>query len=284
MTLDFDPSRAGSAPRDAATVLLVRDDAARGLEVFCVQRSQASSFMGGAVVFPGGKVDAGDADPAWLERALFPESLPAGFSHPLVVAACRETLEEAALLSAAPPVDDAEARAAQSRSAGGFAAIFDGGRRLDARGFVPFARWITPVAESRRFDARFFLAVAPPGQLGAHDTRETIRSFWARPADVLADFARGDVTLFPPTHRTLEILASCKDSAAATAYARGACLDPICPKLVPQAGDGGEGDTMALVLPGDPEHDVGSARCPGRSRFVLRAGKWLPEDAPGRAG
>ncbi|MBL8610241.1 MAG: hypothetical protein JNL38_23090 [Myxococcales bacterium] len=274
MTLDFDPTKAGSAPRDAATVLLVRDGGASGLEVFCVQRSQASSFMGGAVVFPGGKVDDADADPAWVERALFPESLPEGFARPLVVAACRETLEEAALLSAAPPVGDAEARDAQSQSASGFAALFGGGRRLDARGFVPFARWITPVAESRRFDARFFLAVAPAGQTGAHDTRETVRSFWARPADVLAEFERGEVTLFPPTHRTLEILASCSNAAAAIAYAEGACLDPICPRLVPQ------GDTMALVLPGDPEHDVGAPRCPGRSRFVLRAGKWLPEGAP----
>jgi len=274
MSLDFDMEREATPPVDAATVILVKDDAERGLLVFCVQRSQASSFMGGAVVFPGGKVDPGDADPAWDARADFPPALPEAFPRPLVVAACRETLEEAALLHATPPADDAAARAGQAAAKDGFASLFAGGRRLDARAFVPFARWITPVAERRRFDARFFLAVAPEGQTGAHDTHETIRSFWARPADVLADYLRGEVTLFPPTHRTLEILASCKDSAAALAYARGACLDPVCPRLVKQ------GETMALVLPGDREHDVREPRCPGESRYVLRDGKWLPEPAP----
>jgi 8-oxo-dGTP pyrophosphatase MutT (NUDIX family) len=282
MTLDFKADREETPPKDAATVVLLRDDPNEGLVVFCVQRSHASSFMGGAVVFPGGKVDLADASPAWFDRVLLPEDMPAAFMGPHFVAAARETLEEAAILCADPAVDDAAAKDARGRltkDAASFAALFDGARRRDARGFVPWSRWITPVAESRRFDARFFLAVAPEGQMGAHDTHETVRSFWARPKDVLEGYLRGDLTLFPPTHRTLEQLAEYKHSSEALAAAKTACLDPICPVLVRHAST--THDTMALVLPGDPEHAVKEPRSPGKSRFVMTPeGKWLPGDPP----
>jgi 8-oxo-dGTP pyrophosphatase MutT (NUDIX family) len=275
--LDLDAKREGAPPRDAATLVLVRDTP-EGVAVFCVERHPKSGFMGGAIVFPGGKLDAADADPAWNGAATAArpgsESLRA-----LAIAACRESLEEAAILPVTGgPIEHAAVLDLRSRakSEALHALLAARGLRLDLDQLRVFARWITPIAEARRFDARFFLCVAPEGQPGAHDDRETTTSFWARPADVLARYQRGDVQVMPPTHRTLEWLAAARTTAEALKLAESACLDPICPKLVRQ------GDTLALTLPGDPEHDVRDARVAGKSRFVLRGERWLPEDPPNR--
>lgn len=100
--LDLDLERKGATPRDAATLVLVRDAPSGRLEVFCVERHAKSAFLGGALVFPGGKVDAGDLDPDWGARSTPPRPAPfaAGEAElrALSVAACREALEEAAIL------------------------------------------------------------------------------------------------------------------------------------------------------------------------------------------
>src|SRR5690349_12997588 len=91
--LDLDPKRTGVAPRPAATLVVVRD-AAAGVEVFCVERHPKSGFLGGAIVFPGGKVDPADASEAWAQVSDGGE----GEDRAHRVAACREALEEAAIL------------------------------------------------------------------------------------------------------------------------------------------------------------------------------------------
>ncbi|MGH7270466.1 MAG: NUDIX hydrolase, partial [Polyangiaceae bacterium] len=145
--------------------------------------------------------------------------------------------------------------------------------RLNLSSLRPFALWITPAAEPRRFDTRFFLYVAGSAVTGAHDDRETTASFWATPADVLARFDAGELTLLPPTHRTLEVLATARDTDDAVAIADRAHLGPICPELV--AHTDAQGETMALALPGDPEHSVRDVRAPGRTRYVLRGGRFI---------
>ena len=82
MVLDLDAKRPAAKPVDAATIVLVRDGASRdrGLEVFCVERNKKSRFVGGAVVFPGGKVDASDRDPVWTTRATAPRVARDGFA------------------------------------------------------------------------------------------------------------------------------------------------------------------------------------------------------------
>ena len=282
--LDLDEARAPAATRDAATLVLVRDAAAGGLEVFCVERHKKSGFLGGAVVFPGGKLDEQDRGPAWRAlstplraRATTSAGEDDDTLRALAIAACRETLEEAALL----PVEGARLShdallALRARLAGGetFRALISArGLRLDLTALHPFARWVTPVAEARRFDTRFFLAAVSIDDRGAHDERETTSSFWASPADVLVRFDAGALQLAPPTHRTLELLAQRANARDALAWTASACLDPICPVLVRQ------GDTLVLALPGDPEHDVREMRVPGASRFVLRGERWLPESA-----
>jgi 8-oxo-dGTP pyrophosphatase MutT (NUDIX family) len=286
--LELDPNRQPVAPKDASTLVVVRDGAGGGVEVFCVER-QKGGFLGGAVVFPGGKVDPGDLDASWAERATAPRApatplaSDAATLRGLAVAACREALEEAALL----PIDGAapahaELVAWRARLAAGetsLQALLAGrGLRLDLGALHPFARWITPVSESRRFDTRFYLFVGGAEMTGAHDGQEVTASFWAAPAEVLRRFDAGKLQLAPPTHRTLEVLSAVGSTVEAVALAAASRLEPICPKLFTHHD--ARGDALALALPGDPEHDVREPRCPGKSRFVLREGRFLPEDPP----
>jgi 8-oxo-dGTP pyrophosphatase MutT (NUDIX family) len=262
--LDVKLGREGPTPKDAATILCVRDSVA-GLEVLCVERAKASGFLGGAVVFPGGKVDASDADPQF--------------------AACREAFEEAGiLLHRGATLPEAERRALRERLAKGepFGALLaERGIELARDALVTFARWVTPVVEARRFDTHFFLAPAPPEQEAVHDAHETTSAFWGTPRSIIDRFERGECQLFPPTHRSLEVLDMSSTVADALRAAMQAPLDPICPELVRQATEGGT-ETMALVLPGDPEHSIKEMRVMGRSRYVLRGERWLPEAAPHR--
>jgi 8-oxo-dGTP pyrophosphatase MutT (NUDIX family) len=271
--LDLDPTRDGVAPRDAATLVLLRDTPARTVEVFCVERNKKSRFLGGAIVFPGGRVEDADRDDAW--SALVNDTTD---TRHLGVAACRETLEEAALLLADAPVSDTDVLALRARLTTDATSLrtflTERSLKLDLRALAPLSRWITPKVEARRFDARFFVARAPEGQQGAHDMTETMASFWDTPSNILQRFDRAEIQLAPPTHRTLQILAECTNVEAALSRARASSLAPICPELVQQA------DTMALVLPGDPQHSIQEARIAGPSRYVLRGEHWRAESLP----
>jgi 8-oxo-dGTP pyrophosphatase MutT (NUDIX family) len=286
--LDLDPNREGVAPRDASTLIVVRDAAGGGVEVFCVER-QKVGFLAGAIVFPGGKVDPSDMDAGWVDQVTPPRAARAAFAaddaalRALAIAACREALEEAAILPVlGAALEHGELLDLRGRvSRGGESlrsALAARGARLDLASLHPFARWITPTSESRRFDTRFFLFAAGDAVTGAHDDHETTASFWATPANVLGRFVAGELQLAPPTHRTLEILTQAADSREAVSLAARACLEPICPRLVRHRD--AHGETMAIVLPGDPEHEIREERAPGKLRFVLRSGRFLPEDPP----
>ncbi|HEU4406737.1 MAG TPA: hypothetical protein VFS43_15830 [Polyangiaceae bacterium] len=279
--LDLDPGRTPSAPTPAATVLVLRPGA-RGVEVFCIERHPKSPFMGGVVAFPGGKLDPADAAEAWAELANEPPGafpaceLPAS-PRTIAVAACRETLEEAALL----PVeggrlahDDAlSLRAELGPSAALGDVLRRRGLRLDLSALCPFARWVTPEAEPRRYDTFFFLLRAPEGQEGASDLGETTRGFWATPDEIIARFEGGQLTLAPPTLRCLELLSGAASVDDAFAVAARQSLLPVCPHFV-------AGEPPLIVLPGDPAHPVAERRVEGPLRFVLRDGRFVSEEAP----
>jgi 8-oxo-dGTP pyrophosphatase MutT (NUDIX family) len=281
--LELDSKRAlqdAVSPTDAATLLVVRDQRV-GLEVFCVRRHAKSAFMGGAVVFPGGKLDPGDrprlAHPEAPPSAIHPRALrfadDAEHAHGLAVCACRESLEEAALLPSLPPLRDAAVRALRDRLAAGgdFAQLLDEAQAtLDLASLGPFARWVTPAAEQRRYDARFFMTPLPEGQRGEHDAHETTHSVWTTPARMVDAFMAGDVFLAPPTLRCLELLAGVADVASALALCAEQSLLPICPTFV-------AGDPPMLIIAGDPLHDVTEARVAGPTRFVLRDGKFVSQ-------
>ncbi|WP_437971769.1 hypothetical protein WMF04_21785 [Sorangium sp. So ce260] len=280
--LDFDQNRTPVRPRDAATVIVLRDDRA-GIEVFCVRRHASSSFMGGAVVFPGGKVDAQDGAEVWRDRATETPARAAAFAteaataRALCVAACRETLEEGAILPTDPPLsgDEIDPLGRELAAGAPLDAILERrGLKLALGALVPWARWITPVAETRRFDARFFLLPLPRGQLGRHDGYETTMSFWAAPSEVLERAARGEIFLAPPTSRALELLSAAPDVRSAVALAERQPLLPICPRFVP--GDGSE--PPYLALPGDPSHEIRERHTEGPTRYVLRNGRFVAEE------
>ena len=186
---------ASGTPRDSATVVLLRDGAT-GLEVFLLKRSGLSDTFGEAYVFPGGKLDAHDCSPAAL-RALDTDAstlsgqlgepaLPPELAAGLFVAALRELYEEAGVLLAHGPSRPASAQPAdwQAWLDGGAAA----GARLLASHMAPWSRWITPrmaALSKKRFDTRFFLALAPDDQVARHDNFETTASIWLSPREAL---------------------------------------------------------------------------------------------------
>lgn len=282
--IDLDPDRPPVPPRDAATVLLARDED-EGFSLFMVRRHAKSGFMAGAYVFPGGTLDEEDQASALLERVdgQTPEEAAAALGEDdgalalgLYVAALRETFEEAGILLA-DGVDPGELGAGRTRLHEG-AAFLDVVRELDLRLradlLAPFSRWVTPVAESRRYDARFFLARSPREQRAEHDRIEVTAGEWMTPSAALDACEQGRIALFPPTLRTIEQLAAFEDLDAAFADVRGRVPKPVMPALRPHE------DTVALTLPGDPAHPESEAILPGPSRFVLLDGRFRSMDPP----
>ncbi|MEZ4471516.1 MAG: NUDIX hydrolase [bacterium] len=209
--------------RDAATVLVLRPGPA-GNEIFMVRRGSTAAFMARAMVFPGGVVDADDADDALLAAIDLAPALAAerlGLPDParaiaFYVAAIRETFEEVGVLLArrdGAPVD-AEALAAERAALNEKRLRFkdfvaQNGLRLQAADLHLHAWWVTPPIEKRRYDTRFFVAALPPGQVPAHDARETTAGQWLTPAAALAGYTAGELQLALPTLRTLNELCAC---------------------------------------------------------------------------
>ena len=226
-------------PRPAATIVLLRDSA-QGPEVFMLRRALEQKFIAGAYVFPGGKLDDGDADPRMARRVVGLTEQQANARLGLAegglaywIAAARECFEESGILiavdAAGRTVDAARAKALgelrKPLHAGelGFAELLE---REDlyvpARDIAWFAHWITPKTRVRRFDTRFFVAVAPHGQEGSHDQSETIDHAWVRPAEALERGKRGEIELVFATRTTLGDLSRFTAAADALAHAQGA--------------------------------------------------------------
>lgn len=229
-------------PRPASTVLLLRDGPS-GLEVLMVTRNVASDFAGGALVFPGGRVDVADGEAAALSCGRSVAGVDAG-AMAFRVAAVRETFEEAHMLLARPrrvdrlltagEVDALEqGLAARLGRAPHFADIVAaGGIELATDLLVPFAHWITPVGPPKRFDTHFFLAQAPSDQIAAHDGREAVETIWIAPQKAIAESEARRVTLVFATRMNLAKLGRSADVAAALAAARLDTVVTVCPELV----------------------------------------------------
>ena len=214
------------APKPSATLVLLRDSDA-GVEVFLMRRTDQAASFSGAYVFPGGAVDPHDHAEHWpslgiddadASRRLDLERGGAAYA----LAAIRECFEEAGLLLAY------DAQGAPVRLAAiGNATDHEGLRKALAAGEINFVEfcmehqlrpavdqliyidhWITPFAEKRRFDVRFFLAAAPAQQIASHDNSETVAHAWLKPADALQRFKAGEILLVTPTVKTLEALAA----------------------------------------------------------------------------
>jgi 8-oxo-dGTP pyrophosphatase MutT (NUDIX family) len=214
------------APKDASTVILIRDAAADvaapGIEVFLLRRVKGMAFAGGMTVFPGGGVDPSDADAEvdwagpsvdwWASRF----STDPARAKALVCAAVRETFEECGVLLAGPSADTVVAdtsRYAQSRtqlekrelSFSDFLKRENLVLRADL--LRPWANWITPPGRTRRYDTFFFAAALPPGQQAEMLTTEADLGQWRSPQELLGEGADGTTALMPPTVAMLTDLA-----------------------------------------------------------------------------
>lgn len=269
--------------RDASTVVVLRESGG-GLETFMLCRHGQSGFMGGAHVFPGGKIDEDDASSEWAARVDRPTDDMASLlgesngqaALGLWVGAVRETFEEAGVLFATPR-DAVDLAAARTRLEAGtsFGSLAeDLGMTIHVDALTPYARWITPKMESKRYDTRFFIAVLPDGQVATHDGTETTSAVWLRPGAVLDGMNAGQIKLAPPTVRTLQWLADFDHTNAVIDAALARKPPLVRPEIV--SGEGG----WFLALPGDPAHSEDHAVLPGGTRMVMEGGAWVDVPVP----
>lgn len=265
--LDLDPNREPTPPRDAASVILLRARADGAAEVFLLRRHRKASFMPTATVFPGGAADPGEDD--------------------MRVTAARELFEEAGVLLASAPIDEAQRsawRAALHEGAQLDALLDPAGVSLDLEGMIPFSHWITPSAEKKRFSARFYVAVLPEGQVPRFDNVETVSEVWLTPTDALAQSR--ELRLPPPQVRTLAEIQEAAEAGPAAVVAFARARAPHVRPILPRAAEAPEAELgFALLLPWDPDYEVrglgeGAVFPPdhphggGGTRFVLVDGEW----------
>jgi 8-oxo-dGTP pyrophosphatase MutT (NUDIX family) len=280
MELNIVRNEGPAAP--SATVVLLRD-AGDDPEVFLLRRHGQSDVLGGAYVFPGGKVDPEDAE--WanrLDRNV--DSLHAALGEPelapeqaagLFVTAIREVFEETGLLFA--DVTPAQARAAWAalREGPGFDELFAPlGLRLLAASLHPWSRWITPTLSSvgrKRFDTRFFVATVPPGQEPRHDEHEATESLWLTPRAALRQYWEGVIEMAPPQIMSLVHLA--RHRSVASVFAAAHARRPPCIRPEPCEIDG----TRVLCYPGDPRHPESLQVLPGPTRLTWRNKRFEPD-------
>lgn len=205
--------------REAATVMLVTD--APDLHVFMLRRNLASVFVPGAYVFPGGGVDAADRDPRAYARVRGLDDARASLllDRPVDglrywVAAAREAFEESGLLLGTAETEFHAERDALNRGEVGWVeALERHAVHLDLGSLAVVAHWLTPLGPPRRYDTWFFVAAAPPGQVGRHDDAETVASEWVRPSEALHRFGTSEIELIHPTMRSLQMLAEFETAA-----------------------------------------------------------------------
>ncbi len=241
----------------AATVLLLRDGTA-GIEVFMLQRHIDSDFVGGAFVFPGGKVDAADLE--------MPEGTVTGGAHDdssYRVAAIRETFEECGVLLArlqgqpigvtelsSPAFVEARNRLITRSAPWDWRPwLAESGLVLDLGALAFWAWWVTPEGVHRRFDTRFYVAISPEDHQASHDEVETTDSRWVRPADALAAARAGEVSIILPTRKNLEQLAAFPSANDAFAAATDGAFDR--PRIQPEVVR----DTTGVVRVTHPTFD-----------------------------
>lgn len=234
---------APSIARPAATVVVARDvDGGRGFDVLMLRRNDKIAFMGGAHVFPGGRVDDSDASSSTAAAATTRRfaDLSAADEWSYRMAAVREVAEEASV-------------------------------QIEPATLVPMAHWVTPEVETRRYDTRFFVTRMPGGQVARHDGDEATALAWLTPADAIARCLAGEIMLPPPTWTTLKRMTTLGSVDELLAWAAAVPIVRVQPMLFR------EQDRMMLTLPGDPTFPtIDGWEVPDDTRFVLQDGQWRP--------
>ena len=282
--MDLNSHPADAPVRAAASVVMLRD-APDGLEVFLIKRHGLSDVLGGAFVFPGGKLDLGDAhpqtmamldeSPAQLHARLGERDLEPLAAAGLYVAALREVFEETGILYAGSAGEAVAARATallrEGRAFDEVIALL--ALRLRATELAPWSRWITPRVSAlsrKRFDTRFFVARAPPGQHATHDNHEATDSAWWSPRAALRRYWEHDIELAPPQIMSLAHLARHQSVASVMAQARARLPPLIQPEPFEHEG------TRVVCYPGDERHPVSERALPGPTRLEYRDRRFQP--------
>jgi 8-oxo-dGTP pyrophosphatase MutT (NUDIX family) len=204
--------------RDAASVLLLRDDPAGGApEVWMLTRVSQMIFAPGASVFPGGRVDDDDASLPWSGRPAAEFAVqfdcPVDEAHALVGAAVRETFEETGVLLTQPAASLAHLQPEVEDGHLIFGELLTRhGLSIDGCAVLAWARWVTPDTPEtqRRYDTRFFVALLPAGSQAADLTRESSTAGWTTAAEALASWQRGERQLVGPTVAMLASIVDCR--------------------------------------------------------------------------
>lgn len=291
--------RIGKPPvpaRDAATVILVRESEDKSFEIYLMRRHRNQAFMGGAFVFPGGRLDEKDCDPALLpfiygmtpgeaSRMLHEADLPGMKAMGLFLSAIRETFEECGILLAVDksgkPLDPAflDAPSLLKYRHSLHEGLITLGEFAESAGIlfaphflIPYSHWITPEVEAKRFDTRFFLTHCPEGQVCVYDSMELTEARWTAPGKALADHKAGQIVLMPPTLKTMEEISGCKTMEKLFNFVREQEIYPILPEaFIMENGFG-------VKLPHDRDYTIEPYRRPYRnneaSRIIHQDGIW----------
>ena len=221
--------------RDAATVVLLRDGAA-GIETWLLTRVSQMTFAAGMSVFPGGRVE--DVDTDLPMQGGDPAALAVRFgcdertARALIGGAARETFEETGVLLSVPSVDLAAARADVEQGRVSFGELLrTNGVAIDAGALVPWARWVTPQGEVRRYDTRFFVGALPADVDAADVTTESSAAEWVGVGVALEQAQRGERRLLPPTSATLASLQGFTTVAQVVAASSERDLAPVRPTM-----------------------------------------------------
>ena len=246
-----------AVPRRASTVMLVRD-ASFGVEVFMLRRVAQMVFAPSMMVFPGGGVDARDAEPGLPWAGPTPQEwgarlgCAAGEAQAFVAAAVREVFEECGVLLAGAAADGPLARAEGTRWRSVRDALLarevslsdvlrDEGLLLRSDLVVAKAHWVTPIFEPRRYDTWFFAAHVPPGQSADGDTSEADHAAWVVPDELLTAYAAGSAAMLPPTVLWVERI---RDASSAEEFVAHAEHLPV---VMPTVVDSDLGPAMEVI-------------------------------------
>jgi len=213
-----------------------------------VKRNDKVAFMAGAYVFPGGRVDEGDRAPGTGSREPFDsaQGRPGTGNRPSRFADLN-------------PLEDAAYRRAAVREL-----MEEANVRLEPGDLEPFAHWVTPEIEIRRYDTRFFLARMPEQQEARHDDSETTAFAWLSPKEAIDKCLAGEVLLPPPTWTTLKQLAAFATVDDAFAWAQSKSIPRVMPGFFK------DDSVTMLTLPGDPLlPTIAGWEVPEETRFLL---------------
>ncbi len=254
------------APKSASTVIFLREDRASGFSVLMLKRNIALEFVGGAYVFPGGKVEEADKNPElYLHCRGLDDSEASSRLHiemnglSYYIAAVRESFEEAGVFLGATrgrgqTLDFSLLSQARKQLNAGKMSFLEVVKELDLEigsdQLIYFAHWITPEGSPRRFDTRFFISTFPDDQVVDADYGESTSIAWISPKQALERHGRGEFEMIVPTVKNLEVLSEFSSVKEVLEWAsQERDIPAITPKLVDFNGE------VEILLPDHPLYE-----------------------------